>query len=108
MLRLGPEDHVGLLTVHHSVYDGWSMGVFLREVGLLYEAFAAGRPSPLPELAIQYVDFAHWQRQWLQSGLMEEQLAYWKKRLAGPPPVLELPADRPRPAVRAPSTAPAD
>jgi amino acid adenylation domain-containing protein/thioester reductase-like protein len=99
-LRLGLEDHVGLLTAHHAVFDGWSMGIFLREVGLLYEAFAAGQPSPLPELPVRYADFAHWQRQWLQSGLMEDQLAYWKQQLAGPLPVLELPTDHPRPAVR--------
>src|SRR5207244_2767762 len=100
LLRLGPEDHAGLLTVHHAVFDGWSMGAFLQEVGLLYRAFTAGEPSPLPDLTIQYVDFAHWQRQWLQSGLMADQLAYWKQQLAGPLPVLELPTDRPRPAVR--------
>jgi hypothetical protein len=100
LLRLGPEDHVGLLTAHHSVFDGWSMGIFFQELGLLYQAFCAGKPSPLPELAIQYADFAHWQRQWLKSGLTEDQLTYWKKQLAGPLPVLELPADHPRPAVR--------
>ena len=99
LLRLGREDHAALLTVHHSVYDGWSMGVFLREVGLLYQAFRAGKPSPLSSLPIQYVDFAHWQRQWLKSGLMEDQLAYWKKQLAGLSP-LELPTDHPRPAAR--------
>jgi amino acid adenylation domain-containing protein/thioester reductase-like protein len=100
LLRLGPEDHVGLLTVHHSVFDGWSMGIFFRELGILYQAFCEGKPSPLPELPIQYADFAHWQRQWLKSGVMEDQLAYWKKQLAGPLPVLELPTDHPRPAVR--------
>ncbi len=107
LLRLGPEDHVGLLTVHHSVYDGWSMGVFLREVGLLYEAFGAGRPSPLPELAIQYVDFAHWQRQWLQSGLMEEQAGLLEKA-ARPAhsPSLGPPARPARGRRRARSTAP--
>jgi amino acid adenylation domain-containing protein/thioester reductase-like protein len=100
LLRLGPEDHVTLVTVHHSVYDGWSANIFLGEVGLLYQAFCAGQPSPLPELPIQYADFAHWQRQWLKSGLMQDQLAYWKKQLAGPLPVLELPTDHPRPATR--------
>jgi amino acid adenylation domain-containing protein/thioester reductase-like protein len=100
LLRLGPEDHVGLLTAHHSVFDGWSMSIFFQELGLLYQTFCAGKPSPLPELPIQYADFAHWQRQWLQSGLMQDQLAYWKKQLAGPLPVLELPTDHPRPAVR--------
>jgi amino acid adenylation domain-containing protein len=100
LLRLGAEDHVALLTVHHSVFDGWSLGIFLRDAGLLYQSFAAGAPSPFPELPVQYADFAHWQRQWLRSGLMEDQLAYWKKQLGGPLPVLELPADRPRPAAR--------
>jgi acyl carrier protein len=100
LLRLGPEDHVGLLTAHHAVFDGWSMGIFFQEIGILYQAFRAGKPSPLPQLPIQYADFAHWQRQWLQSGMMEDQLACWKKQLAGPLPVLELPTDHPRPAVR--------
>jgi amino acid adenylation domain-containing protein len=100
LLRLGAEDHVGLLNVHHAVFDGWSLGVFLREAALLYESFAAGKPSPLPEMSVEYVDFAHWQRKWLKSGLMEDQLAYWKKQLGGTLPVLELPADRPRPAAR--------
>jgi amino acid adenylation domain-containing protein len=100
LLRLGAEDHVGLLNIHHAVFDGWSLGVFLREAALLYASFAAGEPAALPELPIQYVDFAHWQRNWLKSGLMEDQLAYWKKQLGSPLPVLELPTDRPRPAAR--------
>jgi amino acid adenylation domain-containing protein len=100
LLRLGAEDHVGLVTAHHSVFDGWSFGVFLRDVGLLYQGFCAGQTAVLPELPVQYVDFAHWQRQWLKSGLMEDQLAYWKKQLGGNLPVLELPADHPRPAAR--------
>jgi amino acid adenylation domain-containing protein len=100
LLRLGAEDHVGLLNVHHAVFDGWSLGIFLREAALLCEGFAAGKPATLPDLPIQYVDFAHWQRQWLKSGLMEEQLAYWKKQLGGRLPVLELPTDHPRPPTR--------
>jgi hypothetical protein len=100
LLRLGPEDHVGLLTAHHAIFDGWSMGIFSWELGVLYQAFCGGKPSPHPELSIQYADFAHWQRQWLQSELMEDQLAYWKKQLAAPLSVLELPTDHPRPAVR--------
>jgi amino acid adenylation domain-containing protein len=100
LLRLGKEDHVGLLNIHHAVFDGWSLGVFLREAALLYASFAAGEPAALPELPVQYLDFAHWQRNWLKSGLMEDQLAYWKKQLGGPLPVLELPTDRPRPAAR--------
>ncbi len=100
LLRIAPEDHAGLLTVHHSVFDGWSLGVFLREVGLLYQAACAGTTTRLPALDIQYADYAHWQRQWLESGLMADQLTYWKTQLAGPLPILELPTDRPRPAAR--------
>jgi hypothetical protein len=100
VLRLGAEEHVVFLTMHHIVADGWSMGVFVRELVALYEAFAAGRSSPLPELPIQYADFACWQRQWLQGKTLEVQLAYWKKQLGNPGPPLLLPADRPRPAVQ--------
>jgi len=100
LLRLDEEDHILLLTMHHIISDGWSMGVFVREMGALYEALSQGRPSPLPELPIQYVDFAQWQRKWLQGEELERQLAYWKEQLAGLPPLLELPTDRPRPAVQ--------
>jgi non-ribosomal peptide synthetase component F len=100
LLRLGRERHVVLFTLHHIVSDGWSMGVLAQELGTLYEAFADGRPSPLPELPIQYADFAHWQRQWLQGETLEAQLSYWKRRLDGAPASLELPRDRPRPAVQ--------
>jgi len=100
LLRLDEEEHVLLLTMHHIVGDGWSYGVFVRELTALYEAFNQGRPSPLPELPIQYVDFAHWQRQWFQGKVLEEQLAYWKQQLGDDLPVLELPTDRPRPAVQ--------
>src|SRR5690606_17392098 len=82
------------------ISDGWSMGVLVREIAALYQAFAAGQPSPLPELPIQYADYAHWQREWLQGEVLEKQLAYWRERLGDEPPVLELPTDRPRPAVR--------
>jgi len=99
LLRLGEEEHVLLLTLHHIVSDGWSMGVLMREFMALYEAFVAGRPPGLPELPIQYADFACWQRQWLQGEVLQEQLAYWKKQL-GDLPVLDLPSDRPRPAVQ--------
>ncbi|HHH41604.1 MAG TPA: amino acid adenylation domain-containing protein, partial [Chloroflexi bacterium] len=98
LLRLDEEEHIALLTVHHTVSDGWSTGVFMGEIAALYEAFAAGKPSPLPELPIQYADFAVWQREWLQGEVLERQLAYWKEQLAGLPPILELPTDRPRPA----------
>jgi len=99
LLRLGEQEHVLLLTMHHIVSDGWSMGVLIREIGLLYEAFSAGKSSPLPELTVQYADFAVWQREWLQGEVLQEQLAYWKKQLDGSPAALELPTDRPRPPV---------
>ncbi|RMF30995.1 MAG: non-ribosomal peptide synthetase, partial [Chloroflexi bacterium] len=100
LLKLDDEEHVVLVTMHHIVSDGWSMGVFVREIAALYAAFAAGEPSPLPELPIQYADFAAWQRKWLQGETLEKQLAYWKEQLSGSPPVLELPTDRPRPSVQ--------
>jgi amino acid adenylation domain-containing protein len=96
LLRLTETEHVFLLTMHHIVTDGWSMGVFFRELAVLYEAFAAGRPSPLSRLLVQYADFAVWQRQWLQGEVLETQLAYWQQQLACAPPVLELPTDHPR------------
>ncbi|HEY6549539.1 MAG TPA: amino acid adenylation domain-containing protein, partial [Vicinamibacteria bacterium] len=99
LLRLAAEDHVLLLTFHHIASDAWSGTVLQREVSALYSAFAAGLPSPLPELAIQYADFAQWQRQWLQGEALERQLAYWREQLRGVPPVLDLPLDRPRPSV---------
>src|SRR6202034_2051646 len=77
-----------------------SMGVLVREVAALYRAFAAGEPSPLAELPVQYGDFAVWQREWMQGENLEREIAYWREHLAGAPPVLELPADRPRPAVQ--------
>jgi len=96
LLRLGPEDHVALLNMHHIVSDGWSFGVLIREIAALYPAFLAGRPSPLPELPIQYADFSAWQRRRLQGEALESEVAFWRERLRGVPPVLELPADRPR------------
>ncbi len=100
LVRLGAEDHAGFFTIHHSVSDGWSIGVFLRDLGVIYEAFAQGRPSPLPTLPLQYPDFAVWQRNRFGGAVLDEQIAYWRERLAGTPPLLDLPADRPRPAVR--------
>src|SRR6185503_7499289 len=93
-------EHVLLLTMHHIVSDGWSMGVLMREVSVLYVSYAIGRPSPLPELRIQYADFADWQQHWMQGEVLQKQLAYWKQQLAGAPTVLELPHDRPRPPVQ--------
>ncbi len=100
LLRLGEGEHILLLTLHHIIFDGWSMGVLLRELATVYEAFCSGKPSPLPELPIQYADFAHWQQQRLQGDLLESQLGYWKEQLSGDLPVLELPTDRPRAAVQ--------
>jgi amino acid adenylation domain-containing protein len=100
LLWLGSAEWVLLVAIHHIIADGWSMAVFLGELAALYGAFAAGRPSPLPELPLHYVDFARAQLQQLQGKVLADQLAYWKERLAGSPPVLELPVDRPRSAVR--------
>jgi len=98
LVRLQPQLHGLLLTMHHIVSDGWSMGVLAREFNALYEAFAAGRPSPLPELAVQYADFAAWQRDWLQREGLETQMPYWRERLADvASQVMALPSDRPRP-----------
>jgi amino acid adenylation domain-containing protein len=99
LLCLAADEHVLLLTLHHAVSDGWSMEVLFRELSALYGAFAAGLPSPLAEPALQYADFARWQREHL-SALFDEQEAWWARALAGAPAVLDLPADRPRPAVR--------
>jgi amino acid adenylation domain-containing protein/non-ribosomal peptide synthase protein (TIGR01720 family) len=98
VLRLGAKEHVVLLMLHHIVSDAWSMEVLLRELGVLYAAFAQGQPSPLPELPVQYADFALWQRQWLQGEVLEAQQAYWQGQLREVP-VLELPTDHPRPAL---------
>lgn len=99
LVQLGDADCLFLLTLHHIVSDGWSMEVFFKELAALYTAFAAGTESSLAELPIQYADFALWQREWLSGEVMQAQLAYWKRQLAGLPP-LRLPTDRPRPAVQ--------
>jgi acyl carrier protein len=98
LLKLSEDAYVLLFTMHHIASDGWSMGVLVREVATLYEAFTRGDSSPLVELKIQYADFAAWQREWLDGEVLEEQLSYWKRQLAGAPPVLELPTDRVRTA----------
>ncbi|HYR10120.1 MAG TPA: amino acid adenylation domain-containing protein, partial [Longimicrobium sp.] len=100
LLRLGAEGHDLLLGMHHIVTDGWSMEVLCRELSALYAAYAAGGESPLPEPALQYADFAVWQREQLRGEALHRQLAWWKERLAGAPELLDLPVDRPRPAVR--------
>jgi amino acid adenylation domain-containing protein len=94
------DEHVLLLTLHHIISDGWSMGVLVRELVTLYRAFSAGSPSPLPDLPIQYADFAVWQRAWLQGKVLEKQINYWKQQLGGRLPALELPMDRPRPPIQ--------
>ncbi len=98
LLRLAADAHRLMLTMHHIVSDAWSMDVLQRELGILVDALSAGRPDPLPELALQYPDFAVWQRAWLTDAELDRQLSYWRTRLARPP-VVELPTDRPRPAV---------
>ncbi|HEX6908789.1 MAG TPA: amino acid adenylation domain-containing protein [Longimicrobium sp.] len=99
LLRIAPDDHALLLAMHHAVSDGWSIGILFRELFALYDAFAAGRPSPLAPLPIRYADYAAWQRAWLSGAELEGQVAYWRAALAGAPALLELPADRPRPPV---------
>jgi amino acid adenylation domain-containing protein len=100
LLRLAAEEHVALLTMHHIVSDGWSMGVFVRELAALYEAYVGGKESPLPELPIQYADYAVWQREWLSGEVLERQLAYWRRQLEGAPAAIELPADYTRPVTQ--------
>ncbi|CAG0936138.1 nonribosomal peptide synthetase DhbF [Thermoflexales bacterium] len=101
VLRLAETEQVLLLTMHHIISDGWSLGVLIRELVALYPACVAGAQSPLPDLPIQYVDFAAWQHTWVQTPeVWETQVAYWKQHLAGAPAVLELPTDYPRPAVQ--------
>ncbi|GAB4213803.1 MAG: hypothetical protein OHK0022_51410 [Roseiflexaceae bacterium] len=99
LLQLADHEHVFLLNIHHIVFDAWSVGLFMRELTVLYDAFVRGVPSPLPELPVQYPDYAIWQRERLQGDVLKEQLEYWKRQLGGKLPILELPGDRPRPAV---------
>ncbi|MFP5261579.1 MAG: amino acid adenylation domain-containing protein [Blastocatellia bacterium] len=100
LVRLAKDHHVFILVMHHIISDGWSIGVFIKEMSALYDAFLNGKPSPLPELPIQYADFAIWQREWLEESRLSAQLGYWKESLSGVLPVLELPTDRPRPAIQ--------
>ncbi|MFG1645415.1 amino acid adenylation domain-containing protein [Amycolatopsis sp. NPDC049252] len=99
LVQVGADDHLLSLDVHHIVCDYWSFSVFARELAALYEAFTQDRPSPLPELPVQYPEFAQHQAGWLEQGLLDDQVAYWERRLAGLP-VLQLPTDHPRPAVQ--------
>jgi amino acid adenylation domain-containing protein len=98
LVRLGPDRHLLLVTLHHIVSDGWSVGVLIRELADLYGAFRDGRRNPLAPLPVQYADYAAWQRQWLTGGALAEQAEYWRRTLAGAPALLTVPADRPRPA----------
>ncbi|RKH08209.1 amino acid adenylation domain-containing protein, partial [Corallococcus sp. CA053C] len=100
LLTSGPTEHLLVVVLHHIISDGWSMTLLVREVALLYGAFARGVPAALPELGVQYADFGVWQREWLQGPRLEKQLGYWKQQLAGVPSALELPTDLPRPAIR--------
>ncbi len=99
LLQLDVDEHLLLVGLHHIVADGWAIGILVRELAAIYPELAAGRPSPLPELAIQYADFAAWQRRALDETAMGEHLKYWRRRLSGTLPPLELPTDRPRPSV---------
>lgn len=99
LLRLREDEHILVLVIHHIVSDGWSIGILLKELGTFYEALSKGEPSVLPKLPIQYADFAVWQRHWLKEHVLDSLLAYWKDRLEGLP-MLQLPTDRPRPAVQ--------
>nr|WP_277951940.1 non-ribosomal peptide synthase/polyketide synthase [Pseudomonas sp. TH06] len=98
LVRLADDHHVLLLTLHHIISDGWSMGVLTRELMALYQAFSHGQPDPLPALALQYTDYAVWQRRWLSGEVLQRQSEYWQQTLAGAPALLMLPTDRPRPA----------
>jgi amino acid adenylation domain-containing protein len=100
LLRTGEQEHVLAVAMHHLISDGWSVGILVAELAALYEAFAADRPSPLPDLKIQYGDFASWQRSELADGSRQADLAYWRSQLAGAPAALALPTDRPRAAVQ--------
>jgi len=98
LLRINEEEHVALWTMHHVVSDGWSTGVLVREVAALYKAYHGGQESPLTELAVQYADYAAWQREWLKGEVLEQQLSYWREQLADVPTELALPRDRVRSA----------
>jgi amino acid adenylation domain-containing protein len=100
LIRMAADQHILVVTLHHIISDGWSVDLMCKELAAVYAGFASGKPATLPELPIQYVDFAHWQRSWLTGALLERRRDYWKKKLAGPLPALELPFDRPPSAAR--------
>lgn len=99
-IKLRDREWIFMVTMHHIVSDGTSILIFYRELAALYDAFVAGRPSPLPELTVQYADYALWQRNWLREDLTRQQISYWKAKLGGDLPVLEIPTDRPRPPLQ--------
>ena len=100
LIRLDPGEHILLLTLHHIIFDGWSRSVFARELAALYGMFQSGKLSPLPALSLQYADYVVWQRNRLKGKVLQRQLDYWKQQLSGAPASLNLPTDRPRPAVQ--------
>jgi amino acid adenylation domain-containing protein len=100
LIRLASDDHALLVTMHHIVSDGWSMGVLVNEFSALYAAFSQGQHDPLPTLPIQYADYAVWQRRWITGEVLQRQLAFWRDHLSGAPALLELPTDRPRPGMQ--------
>ncbi len=97
LVRMSEEEHVLLVILHHIISDGWSVGILISEMVPIYEAFVSSQPSPLPELKVQYADFAAWQHAWLCGPVFEQQITYWRHKLKGPLPVLDLPEDFPRP-----------
>ena len=100
LLKLDSKSHILLLVIHHIVFDGWSVNILRQEFSSLYKSFCDKKPSDLPKLSLQYADFAHWQRQWLQGERLENQLNYWRQQLNNAPPLLELPTDQPRPSTQ--------
>ncbi|MGD9899867.1 MAG: amino acid adenylation domain-containing protein [Calditrichaceae bacterium] len=100
IIKLSDESHLAVFTLHHIIADGWSVSLLIDEIAACYEAYTSGREPSLSDLPVQYADFATWQQTWLKDDVLEQQITYWKKKLSGSPPLLELPVDRPRPAVQ--------
>ncbi|MBI5100062.1 MAG: amino acid adenylation domain-containing protein, partial [Nitrospirae bacterium] len=100
LFRLGDKEHILFLAVHHIIFDGWSEGIFLKELATIYESFFTGNPNPLPDLPVQYADYAQWQRNWMKGNVLDSHISYWKQRLDGSPPIFELPTDSTRPLIK--------